>query len=86
MKESEELALMLRAALPVDDVDQLISPDLSFVLVWIDISERPDLQVLTKQEPLTDGYSVCTWFYAQPEKRNMRIGVPTFFPRTIPAT
>jgi len=42
---------------------------------WIDISERPDLQVLARQEPLENGYSICTWFYANPGKRNMRMGL-----------
>src|SRR5438128_7913724 len=75
MTDEEEIALLLKAAIPIDDVDHMRSPDLSFAIIWIDISERPDLQVLGSQEPLEDGYSICTFFYANPGKQNMRLGL-----------
>ncbi len=75
MRDEEEIALLLKAALPIDDVDQMLSPDLSFAIIWIDISERPDLAVLAEQETLADGYSICTFFYVNPGKRNMRLGL-----------
>jgi hypothetical protein len=75
MTEAEEIALLLKSAIPIDDVDQMLAPDLSFAIIWIDISERPDLKVLAGQEPLEDGYSLCTWFYENLGKRNMRIGL-----------
>lgn len=75
MTNEEEIALLLKTAIPIDDVDQMLSPVLSFAVIWIDISERPDLQVLARQEPLENGYSICTWFYANPGKRNMRMGL-----------
>src|SRR5437870_2396309 len=75
MTDEEEIALLLKSAIPIDDVDQMLSPSLNFAIVWIDISERPDLQVLAEQDTLADGYSLCTFFYANPGKRNMRLGI-----------
>src|SRR5713226_7617905 len=49
MIDAAEIALLLKAALPIDDVDQILAPDLSFAIIWLDISERPDLQVLAEQ-------------------------------------
>ena len=75
MAEAEEIALLLRSAIPIDDVDQMLAPDLSFAIIWIDISERPDLQVLAEKDPLADGFSIITFFYANPGKQNMRLGM-----------
>ncbi len=75
MREAEEIALLLKSAIPIDNVDQILSPGLSFAIIWIDISERPDLQVLAEKDTLTDGFSICTWFYANPGKRNIRMGL-----------
>lgn len=75
MTDTAEIALLLKAAIPIDDVDQMLAPDLNFAIIWIDISERPDLQVLAEQDTLADGYSLCTYFYANPGKRNMRLGL-----------
>ncbi len=73
--DSEEIALLLKSVIPIDEVDQILSPRLSFAIIWIDISEQPDLQVLAEKEPLADGFSICTYFYANPGKRNMRLGL-----------
>ncbi len=75
MMDAAEIALLLKAAIPIDDMDSIMVPDLSFAVIWVDISERPDLQVLAEQGTLADGYSICTYFYANPGKRNMRIGL-----------
>ncbi len=75
MTDEEEITLLLKSALPIDDVDQVLSPGLDFAVVWIDISERPDLRVLAEQDTLADGYSLCTFFYANPGKRTMRLGL-----------
>ncbi len=75
MTDTEEIALLLRSAIPIDDVDEVLSPGFSFAVIWVDISERPDLQVLAEKDTLTDGYSICTWFYANPGKPNMRMGL-----------
>jgi hypothetical protein len=71
----EEIALLLKTAIPIDDVDQMLSPGLNFAIVWVDISDRPDLQALSQEEPLEEGYSICTWFYDNPWRHNMRIGL-----------
>lgn len=43
----EDLALMLRSALLIDDIDQLMmSPTDGLAVVWVNISERPDLHAL----------------------------------------
>jgi hypothetical protein len=75
MTNEEEIALLLTSAIPIDDVDQLLAPDLSFAVIWIDISERPDLQVLAEKDTLADGFSIITFFYANPGKHNMRLGM-----------
>ena len=75
MTEAEEIALLLKSAIPIDDVDQMLSPGLSFAIIWIDISERPDLQVFAEKDTLADGFSIVTFFYANPGRRNMRLGM-----------
>ncbi len=49
MTDEEEVALLLSSAIPIDGADQMLAPGLSFVVVWIDISGRPDLRVLAGQ-------------------------------------
>lgn len=76
MDERPSLELMFRSALPIDDIDQLLfSPQEGVSIIWVNISERPDLQVLASQEQSQEGYSLCTWFYADPGKYNMVIGL-----------
>ena len=75
MTDEAEIALLLKAAIPIDDMDQMLAPGLSFAIIWIDIAERPDLQVLAEKDGLADGYSICTYFYANPGKHNMRLGL-----------
>jgi len=72
----EDLALALRSALPIDDIDQLIlGPTDGLAIVWVDIQERPDLAVLADRLEQEDGHCICTWLYANPGKRNMIIGL-----------
>lgn len=75
MDESQAVSLLLKSAIPIDAIDQMLSPDLNFAVIWVDISERPDVQVLAEQEGMEDGFCLCTWFYENPGKRNMRIGL-----------
>lgn len=69
LTDAEEIAL------PIDDVDQVLAPWLCFAVIWVDISEQPDLQVLAEQDTLADGISIGTWFYDSPGKQNMRMGL-----------
>lgn len=75
MTDEEEVALLLTSAIPIDDVDQMLAPGLSFAIIWVNISERPDLQALAEKEGLAEGFSIVTFFYANPGKRDMRLGM-----------
>ncbi len=72
----EDLALALKSALPIDDIDRLIvGPDDGIVIVWVDIQERPDLATLAARHEQEEGYCICTLFYGNPGKRSMIIGL-----------
>jgi hypothetical protein len=74
--EGMDLGLLLRSSLPIDDIDQLLMPpNDGFSIIWVDISERPDLATLAERSAQEPGYAVCTWFYGNPGKRNMLIGL-----------
>jgi len=74
--EDMDLGLLLRSALPIDDIDQLIMPpNDGMSIIWVDISERPDLAALAERSVQEPGYAVCTWFYGNPGKRSMLIGL-----------
>jgi len=46
MMEDMDLGLLLRSALSIDDIDQLrMPPSDGMSIIWVDISERPDLGV-----------------------------------------
>jgi hypothetical protein len=76
MTEETDLGLLLRSALPIDDIDQLLTPpDDGFSIIWVDISERPDLAALAERSVQEPGYAVCTWFYGNPGKRTLLIGL-----------
>ena len=71
-----DIALLFKTAVPIDDIDELrTGPNDAFSIIWIDTQDRPDLQVLSAKEAATPGYSICTWFYAGPGHRNMRVGL-----------
>ncbi len=75
MDENTSLELLLKTALPVDDIDQLqMGPGKGMAIIWVDIADRPDLQALAaKKQP--NGFVVCTWFYGNPGKLNMFVGL-----------
>ena len=63
--DEQQGALIARSALPIDDIDQLLTPDGGgLIIVWADLSERPDLTNIGRE----NGEFVCTWIYQQPEK------------------
>ena len=67
---------MLRSALRIDDIDQLrLSPTERVSVIWVDISERPDLAVLAVRSAQESGDAVCTWFSRNPGTRKMLIGL-----------
>lgn len=44
MMEDMDIGLLLRSALSIDDIDQLLMPpNDGMSIIWVDISERPDL-------------------------------------------
>lgn len=75
MDEQTRVKLMLESALPIDDVDQVMLPDVSIVLVWVDIQDRPDLADLAALHGESGGMVLLTWFAAHPAERRMQIGL-----------
>jgi hypothetical protein len=74
--EETDLGVMLRSALSIDDIDQLrLSRSDEISVIWVDISERPDLAVLATRSTQEAGDAVCTWFSGNPGKRNMIVGL-----------
>ena len=74
--EDMDLGLLLHSALSIDDIDQLLMPpNDGMSIIWVDISERPDLAALAERSAQEPGYAVCTWFYGNPGKRNMLVGL-----------
>jgi hypothetical protein len=73
----EDITLMFRSAVPIDDIDQLMMPpNDGFSIIWIDSSDRPDLNVLGARHTAgEDGFAICTWFYAGAGERKMIIGL-----------
>jgi hypothetical protein len=75
--EDMDLGLLLHSALGIDDIDQLLMPSNDGMsIIWVDISERPDLAALAERSAQESGFAVCTWFYGNPSKRNMLVGLP----------
>src|SRR5450631_4556333 len=77
MESSDEakVALLIKSALPIDDIDEIFGVSPCFVVVWVNLSERPDLRILGEQGTLAGGFSLCTWFAVYPGKRNMLLGL-----------
>lgn len=74
--EDMDLGLLLHSALSIDDIDQLlIPPNDGMSIIWVDISERPDLTALAERSAQESGFAVCIWFYGNPGKRNMLVGL-----------
>jgi hypothetical protein len=76
MTPEEEIRLLLSSALPIDNVDQFLFPGLNIAIIWVDLSDRPDLMILAEHNTINeDGYSICSYFYTNPGRRNMQIGL-----------
>jgi hypothetical protein len=72
----EDIRLAFDTAVPVDDVDQMmIAHNKWLAVVWLNLSDRPDLAHLAERHLQESGYAVCTWFFANPGKRNMHVGL-----------
>jgi hypothetical protein len=67
---------MLRSALRIDDIDQLrLSPHEGISVIWVDISERPDLAALAVQSAHASSEAVHTCFSGTPGTQNMLVGL-----------
>lgn len=76
MDENTSLELMMRTALPIDDVDRLqMGPNEGITIIWVNLFDRPDLQLLEEKAPQPSGFAVCTWFYGNQGQRNMIVGL-----------
>ena len=74
--EETDLGLILRSALRIDDIDQLRLPRSGGIsVIWVDISERPDLAALAERSAQEPGYTVCTWFSGNAGTRKMMVGL-----------
>ena len=75
MKEIDP-GVMLCSVLRIDDIDQLrLSPNKRISVIWVDISERPDLAGLAVRSTQEASCAVCTWFLRNPGTRKMIIGL-----------
>jgi len=77
---------MLRSTLRIDDIDQLrLSPTEGISVIWVDISERPDLAALAVHRTPKPGVAVCSWFYGNPGKRTLLMGLRIALKKPTPA-
>src|SRR5215472_17550108 len=68
--------VMLSSALRIDDIDQLhLSPTEGISVIWVDISERPDLAALAVHSARASSDAVYTWFSSNSGRRNMLVGL-----------
>jgi hypothetical protein len=68
----EDMVLALKTAIPIDDIDRLVTPARkTMAVVWLDIADRPDLAHLAERHKTEGGFCVCTWFYGNAGKHNM---------------
>jgi hypothetical protein len=74
--EEEELLLLFTTALPISQIDQIVYPGVSTILIWVDLSDRPDLKVLAEQGELNKNKMfICMLFYVMPGDPMMGIGL-----------
>jgi len=72
----DDLALLLKAALPIDNIDRvLFDTDDGMVLVWVDIQDRPDVATLAARHGEEEGDCTCTLFSGNHNKRTMILGL-----------
>jgi hypothetical protein len=59
--EEADPAVMLRSALSIDDIDHgCLPPDERFSVIWVDISEQPDLAPLAVHNTQEASDAVCS--------------------------
>ncbi len=77
--DEETAKLLVQTALPMDAIDQItitgIIPGRTVVLVWVDIQDRPDLLHMNQRHEGGSGDFVATWFFVEPGKRHMLVGL-----------
>ena len=74
--EETNSRLRLRSALSIDDIDHLhVPPNDGISIIWVDISERPDLEVLTVRRVQKPNDVESIWFFENPCRRNMFVGL-----------
>ena len=75
--DEETARLLVQTALPIDDIALLtgILSSRTVVLVWVDLQERPDLLHMGQRHQAESGDFVATWFFVEPGKRHMLVGL-----------
>jgi hypothetical protein len=75
--DEQTARLLVQTALPIDAIDQItgIIPGRTVVLVWVDIQDRPDLLHMSQRHEGGSGDFVATWFFVEPGKRHMLVGL-----------
>ncbi|GER90582.1 hypothetical protein KDW_47440 [Dictyobacter vulcani] len=73
--EEHTIDELRRLALPIDEISQMNLQQQIFAVVWVDISDRPDLAILASTEQGEESEALCTWWYAHPGKDTMQIGL-----------
>lgn len=75
--DEETAKLLVQTALPIDAIDQItgIIPDRTAILVWVDLQDRPDLLHMSQRHEGGSGDFVATWFFVEPGKRHMLVGL-----------
>ena len=75
--DEETARLLVRTALPIDDIDQItgIIPGRTVILVWVNIQDRSDLLHMSQRHEGKSGDFVATWFFVEPGERHMLVGL-----------
>ncbi|GCE30277.1 hypothetical protein KDA_57610 [Dictyobacter alpinus] len=73
--EERSIDELRREALPIDEISQMQLQQQIFEVIWVDISDRPDLAVLSSTKQSEESEALCTWWYANPGKHTMQIGL-----------
>lgn len=72
----DDLGLLLKAALPIDNIDRvLFDQHDGMMLVWVDLQDRPDVALLAALHGEEEGDCTCTLFSGNYNKRNMILGL-----------
>jgi hypothetical protein len=75
--DEETARLLVQTALPIDAIHQItgVIPGRTVVLVWVDLQDRPDLWHMHQRHEGKSGDFVATWFFVEPGKRHMLVGL-----------